>query len=77
MFRAAAVCRYPLLLMPTSFHAAAAARLLLETMRISMLGTNRGPLEELLAEAASSYTASQACRTVVHSVTQVCGPVQG
>jgi len=43
----------------------------METLRISMLGTNRGPLEELLAEAASSYNASQACRTAVHSVDQV------
>jgi hypothetical protein len=46
-------------------------RLLMETLRISMLGTNRKPLEELIAEAASAYNASQACRTAVHSVDQV------
>jgi hypothetical protein len=46
----------------------------METLRISMLGTNRQPLEELIAEAASAYSASQACRTAVHSVDQV-GPL--
>jgi hypothetical protein len=46
-------------------------RLLLETLRISMLGTDRRPLEELITEAASEYNASQACRTAVHSVDQV------
>lgn len=50
------------------------ARLLMETLRISLLGTNRQPLEELIAEAASAYNASQACRTAVHSVDQV-GPL--
>jgi hypothetical protein len=37
-----------------------------------MLGTDRQPLEDLIAEAATEYNASQACRTAVHSVDQVC-----
>lgn len=35
-----------------------------------MLGTNRQPIEALIAEAAAAYTASQSCRTAVHSVDQ-------
>lgn len=42
-----------------------------------MLGTNRAPLEELLAEAESQYNASQSCRTAVHSVDQVCNEGTG
>jgi hypothetical protein len=55
-------------------HVCIACRLLMETLRISMLGTNRQPLEELIAEAAAAYNASQSCRTAVHSVDQVGGP---
>jgi hypothetical protein len=43
----------------------------METLRISMLGTNRQPLEDLISEAAAAYNASQSCRTAVHSVDQV------
>jgi hypothetical protein len=39
----------------------------METLRISMLGTSRAPLEALLAEAATCYSASQSCRTAVYS----------
>jgi hypothetical protein len=46
-------------------------RLLLETLSISLLGTNRQPLDALLAEAAAAYNQSQATRTAVHSVDQV------
>ncbi|WIA29129.1 hypothetical protein OEZ86_011640 [Tetradesmus obliquus] len=49
---------------------AANARLLLETLSISLLGTNRQPLHALLAEAAAAYNQSQATRTAVHSVDQ-------
>jgi hypothetical protein len=42
----------------------------METLRISMLGTNRQPIEALIAEAAAAYNASQSCRTAVHSVDQ-------
>ncbi|WIA09054.1 hypothetical protein OEZ85_008468 [Tetradesmus obliquus] len=49
---------------------AANARLLLETLSISLLGTNRQPLDALLAEAAAAYNQSQATRTAVHSVDQ-------
>eukprot|EP00775_Hariotina_reticulata_P013700 gene13700-13822_t len=49
---------------------AANARLLLETMTISFLGTDRSPLDALLTEAAAAYNHSQASRTAVHSVDQ-------
>ncbi|KAF6266677.1 P-loop containing nucleoside triphosphate hydrolase protein [Scenedesmus sp. NREL 46B-D3] len=49
---------------------AANARLLLETLRISLLGTDRQPLDALLAEAAAAFHQSQATRTAVHSVDQ-------
>lgn len=46
-------------------------RLLLETLRISMLGTSRWHLDQLLADAAAAYQTSQSSRTIVHSVDAV------